>query len=116
MRKCTACKGPIVIHEALGFGPIGSIIGIGGLASWWLLRALGLAAVLAIGGICGLVSAVFMAWRCSLCKKRPPRSFLNREEKKTSWLRRLGFVLGAALCFAGAFVLLALELGSGRFR
>jgi hypothetical protein len=110
MRKCVACKGPIVLHEALGFGPIGSIVGVGGFAAWMFLRAVGLAGICVIGAICGVISAFFMTWRCSLCKKRPRRDCFNPEEKRTFRLRRLGFVLGAVLLVAGAAVSLVVGL------
>jgi hypothetical protein len=109
MRKCVTCKGPVILHEAVAFGPISGVVGVGGVIFWRLFGLfLGLAIICAIGSLCGLVSSVAMSYSCSPCRRRPQRSWLSREEKKSFQLRRLGFLIGTVGLAVGSLVLFLL--------
>src|SRR5437867_4396589 len=96
MRKCLKCEGPVVLHEALGFGPIGGTVGIGGVIFIRLIGpALAGAIVCGIGSLCALLSLTTMKYQCSLCDKAPPVSVLSKDEKAAFQKRRLGFLLGS---------------------
>lgn len=113
MRKCLRCNGPVILSEVLGYGPIGGVIGIGGVILWRFFGLLlGGAIVCAVGALCGLVSAVFLGYQCSQCSTKPQSSLLSKDERGDFWRRKLGFLIGATLLAAGSIVLFVLFLGA----
>ncbi|MBI3856397.1 MAG: hypothetical protein HY293_11980 [Planctomycetes bacterium] len=118
MRKCVKCKdGVVVLSEAIGYGTISGVLGVGGLI---LCRFLGIflggALVCAIGSLCGLITAVFMKYKCGGCNATPVPRLLSKDEQASIGKRRIGFVIGSVLLGVAAIVLFFLFIGYMNWR
>jgi hypothetical protein len=113
MRKCVKCRGGAVsLHEPIGNGPISGGIGIGGILFWGILRSAFVWVILcAVGSLCGLFTMATLGYKCGTCGKRADSRFLSVEEKRSSWLRRLAYLIGAILLAVAALLLAALIAG-----
>ena len=111
MRGCIKCKGPIVLRETIGCGPIAAILGIGSVILWPVCGLLiGAALICMVGALLGIVSAAGMEFKCGQCSTRVPPDLLSRRERSDARQRRSGFVAGAVGLVALAAALLYLFL------
>jgi hypothetical protein len=113
VRKCLSCKAIVSIHEAIGYGPITGGVGILGLVFWRFFGlGIGGSIVLAIGALCGLITALTLSYKCGGCGKRAPGRVRSSAEKRSVLLRRVAYLAGSVLLGVGAVLLLVMVAAS----
>jgi len=114
LRKCVGCKGGVVtLHEMIGYGPIGGVVGLGGLIFWRLFGLfLGGMIICVLGALCGLITMLTLHYKCGGCGRRSEGRILSKDEKEQSGRRRLAYLVGTILLGAGAVGLFVLFIAT----
>ena len=108
VRKCLRCKAMIILNETLGIRAVAGVAAIAGLAAGWVFGPVrGAAAGLGAGALCSAVTLASLRYRCGGCGHGLEGRLRSPRERRSLWLRRLAYLLGAvALAAASAAVYL----------